>query len=94
MIKYRPHRGTLADAMSEEREFNTLDEMYEHIANVWNSWSIVELFTKEDLIVSDDFGKDSRIDWKETRYVCTKRMGHTVYDDPQCIGMCSFEEVT
>lgn len=91
MIKYRPHRGTLADAMLEEREFESLDEMYEYIANVWNSCCLVELFTKDDLIVSDDFGKDDRIDWKETRYVCTRRMGHTVCDAPRCVGMCSIE---
>lgn len=88
MIKYRPHRGTLADAMLEEREFKSLDEMYDYIIANWGSW----LFTKEDLSISDNLGKDSRIDWKETRYVGTKRFGDKVYDVPQCIGMCSFEE--
>lgn len=88
MIKYRPHRGSLADAMKEAREFETLDEMYEYIVN--NRHELLR-YTKEDLSISENLGKDDRIDWKETRYVCTKRIGRDVYRVPQCIGMCSIE---
>ena len=86
MIKYRPHRGTLVEAMMHEREFETVDEMYSYISNDWNGW-----ISPEDLSISENMGKDSRIDWKETRYVCTRRIGNEVYDVPQCIGMCSIE---
>lgn len=87
MIKYRPHRGLLADAMAEMKTFETLDEMFEHIASECSNY-----LCKEDLSISKDWGKDKRIDWKETRYVCTKRFGSEVYEIPQCIGFCSIEE--
>lgn len=32
---------------------------------------------------------DERTGWKDTRYVCVKRMGNEVYAVPQCIGMCA-----
>ena len=60
MVKFRPIRGSLDAAMVEERIFNSIDEMYDHIILEWNSGS---LFTKEDLIISDDTGKDERINW-------------------------------
>lgn len=37
--------------------------------------------------------KQIRINWKETRYVCTKRFGGDKYDTPQCIGMCCMENI-
>ena len=49
------------------------------------------LFDKSDLSVTKDLGKDNRIDWKETRYVCVRRMGDDICKTPQCIGMCSIE---
>lgn len=87
MVKYRPHRGMLDDAMSEAKTFDSLAEMYEYIAN--NSSG---LFSIEDLSVTSDLGKDPRIDWKETRYVCARKFGSEIFDSPQCIGMCSIEE--
>lgn len=88
MIKYRPHRGLLDDAMAEMKTFNTLDEMFEYIVQDCYGY-----LCKEDLSVSEDFGKDSRIDWKETRHVCTSRFGAAVYNVPICIGMCSIEDI-
>lgn len=87
MVKYRPHKGLLADAMAEMKTFNTVDEMLEYIASKYSDY-----LSKEDLSISDDLGKDHRIDWKETRYVCTKRFGSESYATPMCIGMCSIEE--
>lgn len=86
MIKYRPHRGLLADAMAEMQTFSSVDEMFNFIANKYS-----EYLSKEDLSIGEDLGKDQRIDWKETRYVCTKRFGSEEYAIPQCIGMCSIE---
>ena len=87
MIKYRPHRRTLAEAMAEERSFETEEQMLEYVEAQWNG-----VFEKEDLVIGDDVGKDNRIDWRETRYVCTRRFGDAKYDVPQCIGMCSIEQ--
>ena len=90
MIKYRPNRSTLEEAMANAKEFDNLDKMYDYIIADWNN-SDVKLFDKEDLSVSKDLGADRRIGWKETRYVCVKRMGSQIYEHPQCIGMCSIE---
>ena len=91
MIKYRPHRGSLEDAMKEAREFVSIDEMYTHILDDWNSSGFGALFDKEDLSVSESLGEDERVGWKDFRYVCTSRMGNETYSQPQCIGMCSIE---
>jgi hypothetical protein len=87
MIKYRPHRELLCDAMAEEREFETVEEMFDYICDDHGF-----VFQPGDLSISENRGKDSRIDWKETRYVCTKRYGKLVYKYPQCVGMCSLEK--
>lgn len=90
MIKYRPHRGDLSEAMKEEKEFNSVEEMFKYIVEDWNK--NLEIFKISDLSLSEDKGKDERIDWKETRYICTKRIGEEAYNTPQCIGMCSIEQ--
>lgn len=86
MIKYRPHRCTLEDSMHEMKIFKSTQEMFNAIVQDWNGF-----ISFDDLSVGDNIGKDNRIDWKETRYVCTKRIGEDEYDTPQCIGMCSIE---
>ena len=94
MIKYRPHRAHLNDYLNDSmelaKEFASLDQMYDYIVQDWNALEN-NLFDKSDLSVSKESYKDDRIDWKETRYVCTRRMGNDIYDTPQCIGMCSIE---
>lgn len=90
MIKYRPHRAHLNDSIELAKEFASLDQMYDYIVQDWNAIEN-NLFDKSDLSVSKESYKDDRIDWKETRYVRTRRMGNDIYDTPQCIGMCSIE---
>lgn len=89
MIKYRPHKGSLSESINEEREFDTVDQMYDFILSDWNTGH--KFFDRGDLSISKDFGRDKRINWKECRYVCTKRIGKDKYDIPQCIGYCSIE---
>ena len=36
MIKYRPHRGLLTDAMAEMKTFDTIDEMFAFIVQDWS----------------------------------------------------------
>ena len=91
MIKYRPQKGSLAEALKSSKEFSTVEEMYAFIISEWNEFSGIILFMEEDLSIGENLGRDTRTNWKETRYVCTKRMGDTIYEVPQCIGMCSFE---
>lgn len=90
-IKYRPHRGSLTESMDLQREFDSVENMLAFIVKD-SRFHGKELYTKEDLVIGENLGKDYRIDWKETRYVMTKRCGDKDYDTPQCIGMCSFEE--
>ena len=90
MIKYRPHSGSLEESMANAKEFRSLSDMYDYIVSTWNN-SNTQLFSKEDLCVGEDFGTDRRIGWKETRYVCVKRMGSKIYEHAQCIGVCSIE---
>lgn len=88
MIIYRPHRGSLRDAMKEVREFNTEQEMKEFIVEQWDN-----NFSEDDIVLDDEIINDNRIGWKNTRYVGTKRFGDqdniALYGYPQCIGMCA-----
>lgn len=87
MIKYRPHRGGLDKSMAEMKIFNTIEEMFNAIVEEYHGW-----ISFGDLIILEDIGKDKRIDWKETRYVCTKHCDKEIYDSPMVIGMCSIEK--
>lgn len=89
MIKYRPHKGMLSKSMKDEMEFDNIDQLYDYLLEYWNYWD--KIFEREDLSITKDFGQDDRINWKELRYVCTKRFGENIYDIPQCIGSCSIE---
>lgn len=91
LIKYRPNRPTLAEALADAKEFNTIDEMYDYVVSTWKLGDI-ECLSKEDLSIAENLGKDERCGWKETRYVCTTRILFDKYKTPQCIGMCSIEE--
>lgn len=92
MIKYRPHRGSLADAMAEMKTFNTLDEMKQHIVSEWDymDWG-TNCFDPDDIVIHELHLDDDRIGWKNVCYVCVKRLWNEHYDTPQCIGMCTFD---
>ena len=92
-IKYRPHRGGLEESMALQKEFQSIEEMFKYIENEsYSSILGIHLYKAGDLSIGESLGKDDRIDWKETRYILTKRCGMVIYDTPQCIGMCSIEE--
>lgn len=88
MFRYRPQRGSLEDAMKEEKGFITMDQMFDYIVKS----DPFHVLQKEDLFISENLGKDDRIDWTESRYVLTKKYGKSVYDTPQAIGFCSMED--
>ena len=87
-VKYRPHRESLESSMQEEKEFKSIEEMFSYISKSSNGMMCVD-----DLSISNESFIDDRINWKETRYVCTKRFGGDKYDTPQCIGMCCMENI-
>lgn len=86
-IIFRPHRGGLADAMAERKEFETLEEMKQYIVEQ-HSDERGKPFGTEDIVTNDDtICNDVRIGWRDNRYVCIKRYGNKIYEIPQCIGM-------
>ena len=101
MIIYRPHRGSLAEALVEAKEFNTIKEMKEYIVEE-NSFGagIVNnpLLSVKDIVIDDKMTNDTRIGWEDSRYVCTKQLGNddyiTKHGVPQCIGMCATKYVS
>jgi len=92
MIKYRPHKGKLAEAIAEAKEFETVDEMKEFLYKEWNEGQEKELFSKKDIVIGNAIGDDDRIGWKNVRCVCVKRLGDEdfmkEYGCPQCIAWC------
>lgn len=91
MIIYRPHRGSLSDAMAEARVFSDDDKMKRWIVDDSAKVFGKPLFTVDDIVIGTEIMADSRNGWKDTRYVCVKRYGSEVYPVPQCIGMCATE---
>lgn len=87
MIKYRPHRGTLDDAMKEYQEFDSVVDMFRHIEEKSDG-----MISASDLSIKESIGADYRIEWKSTRYICTKRFASQYFDTPICIGMCDLGE--
>lgn len=71
MIIYRPHRGSLSDALSEVKEFSTLQELKEHVASTWNSMGF-EQVTSSDVAIKIDPIREGRICWNDTRMVLCK----------------------
>lgn len=99
MIIYRPHRGALAEAMAEAKEFETEEEMKRYIYADHKAY-FAELgrlnapFEIDDIVIDkEDAHEDERIGWHDTMYVCVKRYGDKdyikLYGTPQCIGMCA-----
>ena len=87
MIRYRPHIGSLSDSMREAKTFVNISDMLKHIEMYWLGY--VDM---RDIVISESYGEDRRIGWKSWRYVCTKRYGNEIYENPQCIGMCDLGE--
>lgn len=88
MIKYRPHKRTLQDAMKETKEFNSIKEMKEYMVKDWNE--ICEnVFGYDDIVINDEEVADNRIGWNKCHMICVKRICNDIYDVPQCIGFCN-----
>lgn len=93
MVIYRPHRGLLAVAMAEAREFHNFEEMKRYIYEQAEEFNGVKAFEIEDIVIDDDKCEDWRIGWNDTRHVCINRyFGENFIDNygaPQCIGQCA-----
>ncbi len=98
MYIYRPHRGSLADALAEAQEFENEQAMKEFIYNEHKKYCMSlgfpdAPFEIEDIVIGVDSTDDPRCGWHDSRYVCVKRYGNEdymkEYGSPQCIGMCA-----
>ncbi len=99
MVIYRPHRGGLAEAMAEKKEFQTEEEMkqyiYEEHKNYYQGLGYDNApFEIEDIEIDVERPhEDERIGWHNTMHVCVKRYGNEdyikKYGTSQCIGMCA-----
>lgn len=69
MIKYRPHRGGLAEAMMEYREFPNRDLLEQHLRKRFADmpWKDAEISIEPYVLAPDD-----RIGWSESWII---RMG-------------------
>ena len=87
MIKYRPHKGSLADSMDLAKRFFSIEDMKSYIVEDWN-----DLIKPEDIVIDEKVVYyDERTKWN-TQYVCVKKLGKEKYDTPQCIGMCDISK--
>lgn len=87
MVKYRPHRGGLVEAMAEAKEFKTVEEMIAHICAEDDFFKICP----EDVIIGEPEGHDLRVNWMNVRIVATKKINNTIYEPPAAIGLCSID---
>lgn len=88
--KYRPHCGSLDEAMKRMREFDDIESLKSYVVSqhILNG---IPAFTEDDIVISEQPNcDDDRIGWKSVRYVCTKRYYGSdyikEYGVPQCIG--------
>ena len=87
VIKYRPHKGSLADSMDLAKRFFSIEDMKSYIVENWN-----DLIKPEDIVIDEKVVYyDDRTKWN-TQYVCVKKLGKEKYETPQCIGMCDIKE--
>lgn len=86
MYIYRSHRGSLAEAMQTVREFETKDQLLDHIVKDNSIFDDVPAFAKTDIVFDSETINDTRIGWEDTRSVCVKRYYNERYVIPQCIG--------
>ena len=86
VIKYRPHKGSLADSMDLAKRFFSVEDMKSYIVKDWN-----DIIKPKDIVIDEDVIYDDRTKWN-TQYVCVKKLGKEKYETPQCIGMCEINK--
>lgn len=87
-IKYRPQCFTLEESMTKYKEFDSVEELVQHIIEENKGY-----IPKEDIIISPVIGADSRIGWNTYRHIYTRSYGFGMYRTPQgVLGYCDFGE--
>ena len=95
MIIYRPHRGSLEDAMKEAEAFNNWYQMTQYIASKWNLAVGQKVISPDDIVMDTEPIDDKRTGWKDVHMVLVTRVGNEnfmeKYGNPQCIGYCTYD---
>lgn len=95
MIIYRPHRGSLEDAMKEVKTFDNWYQMTHYIANNWNLAIGKKVIDPDNIVMDDKSINDDRAGWKDVHMVLVTRVGNEnfmeKYGNPQCIGYCTYD---
>lgn len=87
MYKFRPQRGSLYEAMSEVKVFQTLDELKAHVANLFNE-IIPGAAVPRDVSIGKESINDMRIDWKNTHMVLINKLNNVDYIQKYGCGQC------
>ncbi|GLB26533.1 hypothetical protein LXJ15735_27740 [Lacrimispora xylanolytica] len=95
-VIYRPHRGSLSEAMKDVIEFDTFQDLQKYIIKEMES----SIKLREcDIVPGGRPVNDDRIGWKDSDYLCIDgydkvrdKEGYKLcfgdsYEYPQCIGM-------
>lgn len=72
MVMYRPHRGGLAEAMLESKEFNTVEDMLDWICIEHNYKVPWFQITPGEIHISD-YGDDERVKWHNCFICCFEK---------------------
>ena len=95
MITYRPHRGSLEDAMKEVKTFDNWYQMTHYIANNLNLAIGKKVIDPDNIVMDEKPVNDDRAGWKDVHMVLVTRVGNEnfmeKYGNPQCIGYCTYD---
>jgi len=95
-VIYRPHRGSLSEAMKDVVEFDTFQDLQKHI--VKDMEQVIKL-NECEIVPAMEPSNDTRIGWRDSDYLCidsydkvADKKGYKLYfggeyDCPLCIGM-------
>lgn len=78
-IIYRPHRGGLEESLANAVTFSSEEMMKKFIADEHNMYmdyinaDIETHITTDDIVIDSNETDDTRIGWRDTRYVCLKK---------------------
>jgi hypothetical protein len=81
MIKYRDHRGGLSESMETAREFETMDQVREHVAE--SLYPFYVDVTKENFHSEFYCEEDRRIGWKPVCLVTIDGFGVVGWADKE-----------
>lgn len=95
MIVYRPHCGSLKNALKEARVYENEYRMKQSIANEWNLTCGRKELNPENIVISQDGYSDYKSGWKNVHEVYVTKLGSKDLVNEMgammCIGYCSYD---